>query len=74
MSVRPIKQVFAELEHEARALRTPEPPREHVQRALVLINELRVSLNDLEYLVKSLHFSILTYDHFQGPQEEGKQP
>lgn len=65
MSVRPIKQVFLELEKEIKLLKTPEPPREHIQQSLVLIAEMRVSLNDVEYLVKSLHNSLLAHDHFQ---------
>lgn len=64
MSVRPIKEVYFELQQEVKALATPNPPREHIQQALVLITEMRVSLNDIEMLVKSMHNSLLTFDHF----------
>ncbi len=70
MEIRPIKQVFLELEQEVKALATTDQPREHIQRALALVAETRVSLNDIEYHVKSLHHSLLTYDHFQIDSQE----
>jgi hypothetical protein len=64
MSVRPIKDAYTELQQEVKQLNTTNPPREHIERALALVCEMRVSLNDIEWLVKSLHNSLLTFDHF----------